>query len=366
MQSIRNLTRRFGLGALALTALVLAAQAQQDKIQLRDGKERIAKILSEDLDGLSLSVEGGGTTGLRWKQIESFRYATADKYYKALDAFSSGNLPDAIAQLEALNADAKLRAPIKHGVLFHLGSGYQKLGRTEDAIATFETLLDTHSKSRHLLTVGANLLSLYRAKGTVADGAKRIDSKLSALGNLGSDPSLSLGIGTLRGVIAEELGKFADAERIFETMASTAGAEPGDVANAKLGLARCAQRSGRTSDAEKRYRELVSADVPNHVLAGAWNGLGDLMFEPALAKKDQNALREALFAYLRGVVLYVPGPSGPTDEYERALAGSAKTFKTIGELDADPARKRLFLDRAKQSRDQLAAAFPLSRWLKGL
>jgi hypothetical protein len=44
----------------------------------------------------------------------------------------------------------------------------------------------------------------------------------------------------------------------------------------------------------------------------------------------------ALLSYLRGVVLYVPAQGEVTDEYERALAGSARAFKAIGELEGTP------------------------------
>lgn len=342
------------------------ALAQQDRIVTKDGKEKIAKVQSEDYDGLTLSVEGGGTTGLRWKSIESVRYSNADRYYRALDTFASGAPADALPQLEALNADTKLRPVLRHGVLFHLARTYQRTGQTDQALATYETLLETFPKTRYLLTVGANLITLYRAKGTVGAGAKTLEARLTTAQGSSSDPSMQAGIGVLRGAILEAQGKSADAQRVFESTAGISGADAEVVAAAKLGIARCAQRAGKTADADQRYRDLVVSDAPSEVLAGAWNGLGDLALEPATAKRDSAGVREALFAYLRGVVLYVPDREGATDEHERALAGASKSLKTLGELETDADKKKRFLDLSRRRRDDLAATYPQSRYLKDL
>ena len=116
-------------------------------------------------------------------------------------------------------------------------------------------------------------------------------------------------------------------------------------------------------DGNQRYRELTKADAPNILLAGAWNGLGDLALEQGVAKRDPDGLRLALLSYLRGVVQYVPAQGEPTDELERALAGAARSSKAIGELESNPERKQAFLDRSRQHRAQLEAQFPGSRFI---
>ncbi|MCK6447965.1 MAG: tetratricopeptide repeat protein [Planctomycetes bacterium] len=366
LSKILRLAAQGVLCSVALTFATGVAHARQDRIVTQDGKEKIAKVVSEDYDGLTLAVDGGGTTGLRWKAIQSVRYANADRYYRAIDAFTSGTPQDALKQLENLAADTKLRPVLRHGVLFHLARTYQRVGDTDKALATYEALLESFPKTRYLLTVGTNLITLYRAKGTVGAGAKTLETRLGAAQSGSNDPTLQAGIGVLRGAILEEQGKTADAQRAFETTAAIQGADADVLAAAKLGIARSAQRAGRNSDADTRYRELVTAAAPNEVLAGAWNGLGDLAFEPALQKRDAAGLREALFAYLRGVVLYTPGREGSTDEHERALAGASKTFKALGELETDAEAKKSFLDRARRKRDELSGTYPQSRFLKDL
>jgi tetratricopeptide (TPR) repeat protein len=357
---------RAGLFALAVSLVAGSALAQQDRILTKDGKEKIAKVVSEDYDGVTIAIEGGGTSGLRWKTIESVRYASADKYYRALDAFASGTPEEALTQLEALAADSKLRPVLRHGVLFHLARTYQRVGNGDKALATYEALLESFPKTRYLLTVGSNLLALYRAKGTVGAGAKTLEARLSAAQSGSNDPSLQVGIGVLRGAILEEQGKPADAQRVFESAAGTPNADSDVIAAAKLGVARCAQRSGRGSDAETRYREIVNSEAANEVLAGAWNGLGDLAYEPAVAKRDAAGLREALLAYLRGVVLYTPGREGATDEHERALAGAAKAWKALGELETDAEVKKTHVERSRRMKEQLRSNYPQSRYAKDL
>ena len=348
----------------AVLLLAVAPAAQQDKIVSKDGKERTARIQSEDFDGLKIAVEGGSTT-IAWKDVDSIRYGSAAKYHEALDAFYSEGPAKALPLLDALAADDKLRAVLRHGVLYHLGLAQKQQGNADAAIANFEKLLKDYPRSRYLISVGTNLLALYVAKGDPGAASKSLDSILSAARSSGGAGSMQLGIDFLRGRLLEEQKKYPEAERTFESVASSQ-ADAALALSAKLALARCAQRAGRASDAQRRYREIVVLDAPNEVLAGAWNGLGDLALAEASTKRDAEGVRYALFSYLRGAILYLPGRGESSEEYERALAGSARAFKAVGELETDGTRKKLFLGRAQERRQQLAAEFPRSRFLEGL
>ena len=338
---------------LALCALAASVPAQQDKIVSKDGKERTAKIASEDYDGLKLSVEGGSTT-MPWKDVDSIRYGNAAKYHEAVDSFASASPSQTLPLLEALLADDKLRAVLKHGALFHLGLTYKRLGEDDKAIEKFEQILREFPKSRYLVQIGGNLLSLYAVKGDAGGAAKALDATLKSASGAQFD--------FLKGRLLEEQKKFADAERAFQSVATAAGADADLQLAAKLALARCAQRAERVKDAEDKYREIVKLDAPNDVLAGAWNGLGDLALARGTKDRLADELRYSLFAYLRGVVLYVPERGGTTDEYERALAGSAKAFKAVGELENDATKKKQFLTRSQQCLAQLAEQYPRSRF----
>jgi hypothetical protein len=119
----------------------------------------------------------------------------------------------------------------------------------------------------------------------------------------------------------------------------------------------------KTADAEAKYRGLVSRDVPALVLAGAWNGLGDIMFAAGKAKPDADVITDALYAYLRGSVLYTPNPGESTLELERSLRGSADCFLALSQIETKPERKNLYAARAKDRIEYLQTKFPNSRYL---
>src|SRR5262245_62173348 len=292
-----------------------------------------------------------------WKDVDSIRYGNAAKYQEAIDSFNSASPSHALPALEALAADDKLRPVLRHGVLFNLGITYKRLGNDDKAVATFEQVLKDFPKSRYLLQIGANLLSLYAAKGDAAGAAKALDPTLKGATGAQFD--------FLRGRLLEEQKKYPDAERTFQGVVNAGGGDTDVQLAAKLAIARCAQKAERVKDAEDKYREIVKADAPNEVLAGAWNGLGELALARGTKSRDPEELRYALFAFLRGVVQYVPERGGTTDEYEHALAGSAKAFKALGELESDAAKKKQFLSRAQQRLDQLRQDYPRSRFLEG-
>ena len=359
MIGIGSLRRLAGVAVMA--ALAGIASAQQDKVVTKDGKDKTYKILSEDFSGLSVSIEGG-TSVVLWKDIESIKYSGAEKYYKAINAFTSGGA-DALAQLEELAADAKLRPVLRHGVLYHMGLAYQKGGEGDKAIATYTDLLKSFPKSRYLLQVGSNLMWIYLGKGDAAGASTALDGALSSASSGTKDASLLAGIDLLKARLLEARDKTAEAEPIYDRVASGTSS-PDNVAEAKLGRARCSHLAGRTQEAETRFREIILLDAPNTVLAGAWNGLGDMALATGTTNRDAETLRDALFAYLRGVVLYVPGRDAPSEELERALAGSAKAFDAISQREANAEKKKLFSQRAKDRRAELQTKFPNSRYLK--
>jgi hypothetical protein len=135
-----------------------------------------------------------------------------------------------------------------------------------------------------------------------------------------------------------------------------------------LGQARCAVALNRKSEAEAMYRKLVGEDAPNLILAGAWNGLADLLKEEARkgkdGKGDQEKVLDALYAYLRGVVQYAPVPGESTDEYERALAGSRDCFKFMSDLETKQELKKLYKDRSVERGEVLKKEYPNSPYVK--
>jgi tetratricopeptide (TPR) repeat protein len=366
VKRIRNSALGLVLASCAcLLALGGTPQAQNDRIVLKGGKDKTVRIKKEDLDGVWYPGSGGaGDTIVKWSEVDSIVYGSADAYQKALETLNSGRVADAASQFEALAANADLRVVLRQNVLFHLAVADVRLGKADEALTRYKELLEGFPKSRYLLPIGSSLLSIHLAKKDVAGAAKALEPVLAAAKDVGPDAPVQAALGILRGRLLEEQKKIDDAASTYDGTLRNPKAEPDVILAAKLGLARCAQKRGQSNDADKRYRELAKGDGPNTLLAGAWNGLGDLALEQAIKSRDQDGLRVALLSYLRGVVLYVPDPGEASDELERSLAGASRAFKSMSELEGNADRKQVYLERARQLRSQLTTQFPGSRFLE--
>jgi predicted Zn-dependent protease len=363
VMSSRNRFARALVAALPLVAaLGGVASAQKDTVNLKDGKTQEVQVASADFDGLYYLIKSAQSK-FRWTEISSVRYGGASEYYRAMDSMSAGKLADAETSLDKLAGDAKLRPVIRQEVLFAQGLCARRLGKVDKAVGAWRELLKGFPKSRYLLSAGSNLLSALLSTGDVAGAQKSLDDLLAASKSAGLSGADLNSFGLLRARILFEQKKYSEAQNAFSSVGAAPGEAPDVVQSAKLGVAYCNQMLGKAADAERDYRTLSTADAGNAVLSGAWNGLGDLALVQGSEKRDPDRLRDALFCYLRGVVLYGPTQEETTDEYERALAGSAAAFKAISEVESDAERKKLFLARAKESRTRLETQFPTSRWL---
>jgi hypothetical protein len=88
------------------------------------------------------------------------------------------------------------------------------------------------------------------------------------------------------------------------------------------------------------------------------------MYQAGVARPDAETITTALFAYLRGVVLYVPLGGEPTREHERAIRGAADCFKALSEIEKDADRKKANGLRARERMEYLRTKFPTSPYLK--
>jgi tetratricopeptide (TPR) repeat protein len=361
---------RFPALAATLAVVMLAApalaQEADDTVRMKDGKSQTGKIQSEDYSGVSLQVIKGSALTIQWNKIQSVQYGGAPEFTKAMETLASGNLEDAKGQLEELKKDAKLRAPLRQQVLFHLANTNQRLGKLDDAVAGYNELLKAFPKSRFLRAAGENLVTCFLDKGDADGAGKALDGFLADAKAAGVEAGFQSELGLLKGRVLEAQKKYAEAKAQYEAVAKAAGVAPTVGLESQLGLARCLQASGDTAKADEQFRALVKQDAPNNVLAGAWNGIGDIAEADAYKSKNIDKMLDALFAYLRGVVQYPPARGEPTMEYERALAGASTCFKFVADLESNKDKKKLYNDRAKERADQLRREYPSSPYLAAL
>jgi len=367
-------TRRTGgrrwplLPAAALLALCCAVAAQEsgtkDSVKLADGTTESGLIESEDFGGLSIKGGGGKERVIPWKDVVDTTYRGVDEYATAVADWMAGRLPEAEAGFSKLAAQPKLRPVVRQQALFHLAVVLESEGKGSDAAATWRTLMTDFPRGRYLAAAAEALVAAkLAAKDAAGAAAELAKIEEATKGFADVRPALSI----LKGTVLEAQNKPADALAVYSAAALDAAATPEVKAAAELGKARCQKLDKKPADAEATLRKLVtSTDAPPRVLAGAWNEIGDILLEQGRASTSEDKLQEALFAYLRSSVQYLPLPGEPTRDYERALAGSARCFKFISEITQKPERKDLYNTRSRQRTEKLRTEFPGSEFLAGL
>lgn len=373
---MRLLTRGTGrpgwrlLPAAACLALWCAAPAAaqeaatRDTVKLADGTSESGVIEAEDFTGLTIKAGGGRQRVIAWKDVIDTTYRGVDEYGAAIEAWMAGRLAEAADGFGKLAAQSKLRPVVRQQALYHLAVVQEAAGQGDESAATWRTLMADFPRGRYLAAAADALVAPKLAAKDAAGAAAELTRIEAATKDY---PDFRPALAVLKGKVLEAQGKAADALAAYGAAALDAAATPEIKAAAELGKARCQLLEKKPADAEASLRQLVkSADAPPAVLAGAWNVLGDILLEQGRTASNEDKLQEALFAYLRSCVQYLPLPGEPTREYERALAGSARCFKFISEVSSKPERKELYNARSRQRTEKLRTEFPGSEFLAGL
>jgi tetratricopeptide (TPR) repeat protein len=340
-------------------------------VQTKDGKTESGSIKSEDYAGVSINPAKGPPRMIEWAEIVpdgiTYAGAGAPEFQSAKESLAQGKLDEALKKLEDLKAETKLRPVLKQNVLYFLPLLAQRKGDYDGAIAGFKELATAFPKSRYLMDIGEHMVACYVAKKDIAGGSKALDDLSSAATTAGVENGFGSAINVLKGRIFEQQGKFAEAAAAYGVAEKATGVLPLVVFQARLGEARCAVALNKKPEAEADFRKLVGEDAPNTILAGAWNGLADLLKEDARkannGKGDGEKLLDALYSYLRGSVLYAPLPGDSTEEYERSLRGASDCFKFISEVETKAETKKLYRERSTERLDVLKRDYPNSTFL---
>jgi tetratricopeptide (TPR) repeat protein len=364
----RSTTLLSGAKALWLSlALALPAAAQDeradDRVALADGTVLEGEIKSEDYDGLQIDGSAGKKR-VPWDTVVSVHYGDAELLANAVDAYAGNRIEEALQQLDQLAAgEAEPRPVIQQQALYYRGLCQQRQGDFDAAMATFRELVKEFPRGRYLRRAAEELVECAVAKGDLAGAGAEVEQVLAAAKDQEAFVKES---GLLRAKLAE-LGKdYAAARSLYQEVAQASGVSPSAVEQAKLGVARTHLLEGSAEEAAKLFRALTAESRTNLGLAGAWNGLGDVWREGGRKQRNQESLMDAIFAYLRGAVLYPPKPGEPTAEHEHAMGGVALVYKYLSELEQNPEKKRLQKERYDERRQMLAREYPNSPWLENL
>jgi len=348
--------RRSALAAALALVLPLAfsatARAQVDNVETTDGKSVAGKILNEAYDHVEVQVKQGNTKRkIDWAEVSSIQYGGAPEFTDLVARLDSMAPAEALSALEKLKADSKLRPVLRQQVLFRIASLQMKKGDADSAIAAWQELAKAFPGGRYADATAYGIVEANLAKGSAAEAGKALDALAAdaKAANLGARFDTTVSLAKAR--LLEAQNNLGGARAAYEAAEKAGNLAPDQAAITSLGIARCLQQAGEIGNAETRFRKLAnSADSPRSVKAGAWNGLGDLQLEQGRKKRDADTLILALYAYLRGVVLYLPLDGEPTTEHRRALAGAAQCCESIAQIDS--AAKQAYSAKAAEFREK--------------
>jgi TolA-binding protein len=365
-----SMTLRIGRWARALVAggLLLhagaAAHAQADKVvvdtvETTTGQATTGKVLSEDYDGLELQIKPGSKKKIEWKDVTNVQYGGAAEFTELVGKLGATPVAEALDAFGRFKADAKLRPVIKQQVLFRIATLQAKAGDFDAAAAAWLELATAFPGGRYLDQAARGAVDAQLAKGAPAEAAKALEAVAAAAKPGNPGPRFDTMVAVLRARLLEAQGNVAGAKAAYEAAEASGTLSGEQAAFAGLGIARCLRQANDLSGAEARFRKLVdSADSPRLVLAGAWNGLGELLLEQGRKKRDTEVLTLALYDYLRGVVVYLPLDGESTAEHQAALAGAALCCESIAQIDANPTVKQAYSQRASELREKSKKLYP--------
>jgi tetratricopeptide (TPR) repeat protein len=352
--------------ACAALALAGGARAQDeglaDRVLLRDESAIDGEVKAEEYDGLTIAVKGANRT-VPWESVAYAKYADGEVLANVIESFASGRFDEARAQADEVLSGGGVRPFVAAQALYFRGLAEKRSGDCEAAKATLGELIEEHPKGRYLRHALSELAACHALEGDHAAALAAVDAVLA---KVKAQPAFQAESALVRAQLLEAQKKHDEARALYEEVAASKDALKGGVEEARLGLARTLLATGKGAEAATAFQALTKEATSTLVLAGAWNGLGDVWREEGRRKRDQERILEALYAYLRGVVLYVPAPGEPTGDYERALAGAALAYKDLSEIDQNPERKRQARDRFAERRAVLEREFPQSIWLEQL
>jgi len=369
LSPIRSLAPALALAALAVPGLARTGasgntQSKNDVVKLKNGTEEPGRIKSEEYGGLAFDPEKGTARTIPWNEIAQITYQNGEDMEAARDLLNQGKLDEAVSQFaNLLKPEAKLRGLLKQHVLFANATALNRLGKPDEAVEAYKALLKEFPKSRYLPEVAEGLVSAHGAKNDLEGAKKALEELNTGAVTAGVEQNFSAVVAIQRGRILERQEKWSEAFSAYNAALTTSGVTALASQQARLGQGRCQVKQKKLSEAESLFRKISGEDAPNPILAGAWNGLGDLAQAEGREKRDAAVLLDALLMYLRGVVQYGPLPGESTYEYERALAGAAECFNNLSQVESNKELKARYARSRDERKAQLQKEFPNSPFL---
>src|SRR5262245_13307462 len=212
-------TSRRLVAAVAIgLGLSQAASAQNDSVQTKDGKTLSGKIQAETYDNLEIQARAGvAAQKVPWENVHvaTIKYgAPPAEFTEALDKLAKGNVEEALAAWTGLKGDNKLakQQPLRQQVLLHIASLQQRLGKYDDAIATWQELLGKEFiNGRYLDQAAGGVVECNLAKGSPDAASKALDQIVADAKAAGVGPRFQNTTALLKANILEKQKKYTEA-----------------------------------------------------------------------------------------------------------------------------------------------------------
>ena len=344
--------RSAGWAVLIMASGSASAQGD-DLLKMKDGRDLRGRIVAERFDRIEISTRRGASTSVPWEQVADIEYHAPQTYSDAVSLHTAGLWKEALDAFSEVREIKGLRRPLQQETLYAMALLRQRLGDPQGATDAFRELLEGFPSGRYVRQATRGLVLGLLRLGRPDEAAAMLDQVESGAKLLPSDQGLACDFALLGGHVAWAQGRWEEAHRRFTDAEACPELLPAERAEASLGLARALEATGQPKAADRRYRDLVERDAPPLVLAAAWNHLADNGLEAGRQARDAGRITEALYAYLRGVVLYVPKAGDSREEYHRALAGAAQCFESLSQLATASEDKELQRRRAADLRRRL-------------
>ncbi|MCZ7649392.1 MAG: tetratricopeptide repeat protein [Planctomycetota bacterium] len=301
---MRGLHVKAGLILAVLGAWTV--HAASDTVVVKKGEPVQGSVNKDDLDGVEVSIGGGGKMTLDVNDVVEIKWDIAtQEWMEGQREIRSGNFADAAAAFQVMTQpevvrNSGIRPVMLPYIYFLAGDCLYRAGKPQDAANVLREFMTKFPKSRYLPKVTERLVDSAIQSGQF----KEVPDLLSKLKGQGA--AMAAKATCLEADMLRAQGKADAAAAKYEEAARTA-ADNETRALAKLGVARCAVEKKDFAKAQQMAEQaLDSGDIPV-VAATAHLIIGNSLLEQAnkaTGDAAQELYLDAVIEFLRIPVMY--------------------------------------------------------------
>lgn len=385
-------------GCVLLSALfgvdVFAQEGgEMDIIKQQGGKVLDGGVITEETyEDITYKRSGGLTMKVGWADVTEIEYGGKPEILRSAETtFGAGDYEKAMQGFEAVVRDCK-NEKIRKVFLQHALIGLARCqamvaNGTDKAEKTYSELIGMN-KSRFLKEAYTECVDmLIRAGAQNKAYFKRADDMIKTARDMvekakdfpAKDEVLQKFV-FYSAKILEANGDYQNAKDKYQKMKleikNMPNPNPVALADATLGIARCAIELKELSDGEEKLNNFIDKEAPSPeenypvIMAEAWNLLGTIYYKKSEDEKDMNTkknlLKTSLENFLHGVVQFVPREEDVPVEYAKALYYSSDCYMKLADMikESNPESSDKYKERARTNLTKIINEVKMPGWMK--